>query len=256
VRAPFDVKKWTEKLEEAVATVKNGRKRHFVSEPVPVPIEGSLIKKVVGSTYETFVMDPNHDVLMMYVAKDSKPCKEFKGAFIAFVKEYFATGNRSIKFGWIDIQRNSSPMDFPTIHILPHFELWPMKNKSDHDQLRGPKSRDNLVRFLQSRTTEPFPLSAPPPDKFQTAITLLNMLMNGGDRVALQEVDKFVNYLFETADSIGVDLSTAPGFEDFANQLPSGRAKEIARARATEDAMQAAKEAELIMKKLHESPDL
>jgi hypothetical protein len=250
LRQRFDHGTWAEKVDLVVAELRRGRPKTYLSEPVPVPLAGSLIKKVVGSTYSEFIADPRHDVLMMYVTSDCRKCRDFKGAYVSFVKEYVATGESKIKFGWINVLLNSAELDFPNFHGFPHFELFPARNKSDHDQLRGPRSRDALVRWLRLRASWPFPLTAPPPDKFQTSMQLLNVMMIGGDRVPPDEIDKYMRWLVETADSIGVDLGETPGFEQFANQLPSRKAQALARLRAAEEASAAVKDAELIMSRI------
>jgi thiol-disulfide isomerase/thioredoxin len=250
LRQPFDRRKWVEKVDLIVGELRHGRTKHYISEPVPR--SGSLVQKVVGKTYEEFIADPDSDVVMMYVSSDCRPCREFKDTYLGFVKEYFETGQASIRFGWINVMLNSAAVDYPNFHGFPHFELFPARNKSDHDQLRGPKSRDALVRWLTSRASKPFPLTAPPPDKFQTSMQLINTLINGGGRVPVDEVDKYMQWLAETADSIGIDLGEAPGFEQFANMLPARKAQEIARMRAAEEASAAAKDAELVMSRVKE----
>jgi hypothetical protein len=250
LRRPFNQAAWMARIELAIAEVRKGRRRLYLSEPVPVPIAGSLIKKVVGRTYETFVMDPHHDVLMLYVHENCKPWKEFKDTYIEFVKEFFATWRTFLKFGWIDVQQNSVEMGWPTMRSMPHFELWPAKNKTDHDQMRGSKSRDDLVRFLSPRCMEPFPLSAPEPDRFQTSVRLINMLMNQPMDLSEQEFPKYLRHLCEIADSIGVDLNQAPGFEEFANKLPANQARALARSRMAQEAIDAEKDAEQIRRSL------
>ena len=220
IHLPFDKNKWMQKIEFTIEkAIKNGRKKNYFSEPVPSPIPGSLIKKVVGLTYKDFINDPEHDVLMMYVGSNCENCRKFKPIFVNFVKEFKATGKTFLKFGWINYEKNSSEEKFPYIPGLPHFELFPAKNKSEHDSLKGMRSRDNLVRFLKDRCLEEFPLTAPPPDKRQTALQLMTMLLNMPKQVPDEEYPKYLKYIAETSESIGIDLSTIPGFEEYSNKL-------------------------------------
>ncbi|OHS97406.1 hypothetical protein TRFO_36360 [Tritrichomonas foetus] len=245
IKLPFNKKEWTHVTERAIKVIKSGRKKNFVSEPVPKPVKGSLIKKIVGSTYKNFIMDPEHDVLMYYVIGKCEQCQKFKPALINFVKEFNATGKTFLKFGWINVEKNSAEEKFPYIYGYPHFELFPAKNKSAHEQLRGPRSRDHLVRFLQNRCKEPFPLTAPPPDKTQTAMQLVTTLMNIPPRMPEDEMAKMMAYLAETAESIGIDVSSVPGMEQYANKLPSAvqEAHEEAKINLAEEAEQLHKEA-------------
>lgn len=254
IKQPFNKEKWTKATEKAIKVIKSGRKKNFLSESVPKPISGSLIKKIVGSTYKSFINDDEHDVLMMYIVANCTSCKEFKPTFINFVKEFNSTGKTFLKFGWINLDKNSSEEPFPYIPGFPHFEFFPAKNKSAHEMLRGSRSRDNLVRFLKNRCMEDFPLSAPPPDKVQTLFSLVNMMMNTPYRMPDDELPKLMQYVSETCDSIGFDISSVPGFEKYANKLSSTKkkAQEEAEMNATIQAAELKEEAEKIKEKLNE----
>ena len=254
VKQPFNKEKWTEATEKAVKVIQNGRKKIFISESVPVSIPGSLIKKIVGTTYKEFINDKDHDILMMYLVGNCKRCKEFKPTFINFVKEFNETGKTFLKFGWINVDRNSSEEPFPYIPGFPHFELFPAKNKSAHEMFRGTRSRDNLVRFLKNRCMEEFPLTAPPPDKVQTLFSLVNLMMNTPFRMPDDEVPKLMQYVSETCDSIGLDISSIPGFEQYANKLSPSKKK--AQEEAQKKAAELKEETEKIKEKLEEEEKL
>lgn len=222
LRLPFDKKRWTRMTEYAIKLIQKGRQKKYLSEPIPKPNSKSLIKKIVGKTYSTFINDPEHDVLMMYITHCDS-CKKFKPVFIDFVKEYHSTGKKFVKFGWIDVEKNAAEIEFPKIKYLPHFELFPAKNKSDHDQLRGERSRDNLVRFLKYKCMEEFPLNVSKPmDKLQTTMQIINMLMNIQEDEN-EDINKFFGYIFDTANEIDLDFTKIPGFEEYANKLPQGK---------------------------------
>lgn len=254
IKQPFNKEKWTQATEKAIKIIKSGRGKKFITEPIPKPISGSLIKKIVGSTYKSFINDSDHDILMMYIVANCTRCKQVKPIFINFVKEFNSTGKTFLKFGWINLDKNSSEEPFPYIPGFPHFELFPAKNKTAHEMLRGPKSRDNLVRFLKNRCMEEFPLSAPPPDKVQTLFDLVSIMMNTPYRMPDEEMPKLMQYVSETCESIGFDISSVPGFEQYANKLSpvKKKAQEEAKMKAEQQAAELKEETDKIKEKLNE----
>jgi hypothetical protein len=86
------------------------------------------------------------------------------------------------------------------------------------------------------------------PDKFHTAIQTINSLIKT-ESVPEDEVDKYMLWVAETADSIGIGLGETPGFQQFADQLP---ARKVARTRMADEGAAAAKGADLITSKLQQ----
>lgn len=257
IRQPFDKKKWTQRTEKAIQVIENGRKRIYVSEPIPQSTPGSLIKKIVGLSYKDFINDPDHDILMLYITSNNTLWRDFKPSYINFVKEFNRTGKTFLKFGWIYLDRNSSEEPFPYIPSIPHLELFPAKNKSKHEMIRGGKSRDNIVRFLKNKCLEEFPLEAPEADKVQTAFNLINMLMNLPYQMPETEIEKLMQYVSDTSESIGIDLSSVPGFDKYANKLSAAQKQAVdeAKMNSASEAAQLKKESNKVQKQLDNEND-
>ena len=149
LQKPFNSTEWKQKCEKFFSMIESGkRKKSYISEPIPRK-SSTYIKKVVGKTYEEFVTDPNHDIIMLYKRTNCSYCQDFLGVYEDFAVECEEKNLTEVLFGMIDVTKNSAEMPYPFFASLPHVEIFPAHNKSNHQMLRGGKSKDAMARMLK-----------------------------------------------------------------------------------------------------------
>lgn len=177
----------------------------YLSEKSDVESEvevNKCIQKVVGQNYEEFVMDENHDVIMLYMRDGCPHCHDFLPVFIQFAEECIIKENLSfLKFGIIDIEKNSSPKKFPIMAGVPHCHFFPAKNKSRSRPISGGRDRNSLIRLIKENSENHIPFEAPPADKAQLAMEMMQMLMLM-DQIPDDEKENLIDDMNKLADFI------------------------------------------------------
>lgn len=175
---PFFVEKWINAACKMLNQLDQGKiSPIFVSEEIP-PVSGTNVQKLVGKTYEDYINDPEKDVVVLYKRDGCVHCKEFFPKFLDFAKECADANVNTVKFGYIDIIRNSGKVPFPYMRGVPHVHIFPAKNKTDDSPIRGGNERSTLIYLINRYGSYKVPFEQPPLDKEAIAIELMEMIMN------------------------------------------------------------------------------
>jgi hypothetical protein len=114
--------------------------------------------KLVGKTHDAFVNNPGYDAVVLYTSSNEtdtiRAIRLFRAAALNFA------GDDTIRFGVINVTINSAT--FPMMPLLPHIEIWPVVNKSDHRTFYGRHYRDGLERFIQKYGSPKRKMAVPP----------------------------------------------------------------------------------------------
>lgn len=205
----FDVQKWFDAASKFLDSVKKGeRKKIFASEPVPEKQEGN-IEILVGKTYEDFINDTKHDSIVLFYREDDKKSTDFLPVYENFSIECKKAGYDFLKFGRINVVNNAAPIDFPWMPNLPHIEIFPMKNKSAHDMLRGTLKRDNFIWFIQHTASKPIKLEFKLPTQDELKQEIMNVIMRTS-RMKPEDNAKLLNWLKEISQEVGLNMADIP----------------------------------------------
>lgn len=177
-KLPFEPAKWVRAANGMLGMIKEGRLQPaFASEEEPPEEPGAHLVKVVGTTYEKFISDPEHDVVVLFKRDNCEHCQKFFGVLKDFAEECAREKVDTVKFGYIDIHKNSAKCGFPYISGVPHVHIFPAKNKTENDKLRGENTRDGLIRFIKRYGSNDIPFEPGPIDKGEVAMEVLQLLL-------------------------------------------------------------------------------
>ena len=142
--------KWMEKVDDYLSKIMNHEiKPKYYTEIIPLN-QKYYITKLVGKTYKEFVEDTEHDIGVLYIDSPTNLTEYFQVA-----KEIYDNGTKSLRLGYINIKENSSPEHYPLFVNLPHFELFPLKNKTDSEPMFETKSKESYKRFIKQHMSLP-----------------------------------------------------------------------------------------------------
>ena len=193
---PFNVENWVAASTKMLNDIVEGKlEPNYLTEDPPDPTENDpYVTKVVGSTYESFVMDPNHDVIVLYKRENCPHCTKFFPQFSKFAKECADLNLTFLKFGFIDVSKNAASIKYPYMPGVPHVQIFPAKNKTDDNPLRGGRDRNALLRLIKtySSFTDLIPFEAPLPDKSQVALEMMQMLFSAKDMPEEEKIKTFM----------------------------------------------------------------
>ena len=187
------------------------RKKSYISEPIPRK-STTYIKKVVGKTYEEFILDPNHDVIMLYKRSNCSYCQDFLGIFEDFAIECEEKNLTELSFGMIDITKNSAEYPYPFFVTLPQVEIFPAKNKSNYQMLRGGRSKDALAQLVKRYSSlivetkeKPFPFKLIEKDNITLKMELGHEIMQQ-PTLPPEEDAKFRAYIETVIKENNIDM--------------------------------------------------
>jgi hypothetical protein len=196
---PFFKEQWVSAAVRLLTQIQNGDlKPAYISEPEPTE-QPSIITKLVGTTYERFVMDETKDVIVMFKREECPHCEKFWPEVEDFAMECRESGLTFLKFGHIDVTKNSASLAYPYMPGVPHLHIFPAKNKTGGDGLRGGRDRDGIIRWLKKFATQEIPFEAAPLDKGKVAMEVFQVLMSVKD-MPEDEQRKAMAYLQEMND--------------------------------------------------------
>ena len=190
---PFNTENWVNMATRMLNDINEGKlKPSYLTEEIPDPSENDpYVQKVVGKNYEEFVMDPEHDVIMLYKRENCPHCVKFFPQFSSFAKECYDAKLDFLKFGFIDISKNSPSISYPYMAGVPHVHIFPKNNKTDDNPLRGGRDRFALIRMLQAYASEKIPFEAPLPDKSQIALEMVQLMFQAKEMPEEEKVKVF-----------------------------------------------------------------
>jgi thiol-disulfide isomerase/thioredoxin len=181
LEAPFFVDQWISASARMLSQIESGELNPiFVSEEEPAE-QPNLVQKIVGTSYPEFVLDDSKDVVVLYKRQDCPHCEEFLPVLEAFAYECREAGLDFLKFGHIDVTKNSAVIGFPYMPGVPHCYIFPANNKTGGDCLRGGRDRDGLIRWLKRFASQAIPFESGPLDKAKGAMEVFQMLMTMKD---------------------------------------------------------------------------
>jgi hypothetical protein len=206
LRAPFVVSKWVAAATQLLTQIESGVIQPIIlSEEEPVDNPGP-VSKLVGKTYEKFVMDEDTDAIVLYKRQNCSHCDKFFPEFEAFAAD--CRDLPFLKFGYIDVSKNSADIAFPYMPGVPHVHIFPAKNKTGGDALRSSRDRDGLIRFIKRWGTNEIPFEVPPPDRKKVAMEIFQMLMSAKNMPETEQM-KAMAYIQEMSALVGLN-TTAP----------------------------------------------
>ena len=131
-----------------------------LSEDIPTS-QDKFYSVLVGKTFNDFVDDGAFDSVVMFVTQDAKVIRRNMRIFNAVAKLFKSANIVNVRFGVINITTNSG--HFPFMRAMPHIEIYPAKNKSNHRGFYSHLSRDNIIRFTKKYADNPVTIEVPDP---------------------------------------------------------------------------------------------
>lgn len=206
-KRPFNLDLWVKAASRIITQVQFGvLEPAFLSEEEIAPDSPNL-QKIVGTTYEKYVMDEQHDVVVLYKRENCPHCVTFFPAFQEFAKE--CENISTLKFGYIDVTKNSAKKKYPYMPGVPHVHMFPALNKTNDQQLRGGRDRNSLIRMINRYGSYKIPFEAPAPDKSEVAMELFQLLFSAKD-MPLEEQMKAMQYMQEVNGILNETSSPTP----------------------------------------------
>lgn len=198
---PFNAYQWVTRANALLLKILFGEVTpEFLSEPEPADPFANNTYRLVGTTYEKFVMDPDHDVVVLYKRDGCENCVEFFPEYLSFAEEF--ANETHLKFGYIDIVKNSAKKPYPYMPGVPHVHIFPAKNKSNDQPLRGGRGRDSLLRLVKLGGSFNYTFEVPPMDKASVAMELFQLLFAAKD-MPPEEQEKAMLYINEMNNLVG-----------------------------------------------------
>jgi hypothetical protein len=151
---------WHDKAILYIEQALNGtiKPTYISEEPGDRQNQGAVVR-LVGKTYEAFVNDTEHDlVIYYYAALDALETGEFQAA----ADEVVRNGTSTIRFASINRYRNACAEKFPDMVNNPQVELIPARNKSATAIMLGLPGKDAFLRFFKAHASLPNSIVAPP----------------------------------------------------------------------------------------------
>ena len=189
---PFNATEWTDRTMQVINLINDGKlKPVYKSEDEP-PVNAT-IQKLVGTTYANFVESPEGDCLVLFMRPSCPHCTRFMPLYQQIAQE-FRENNINIRFGYIDITKNSSPKRFPTIYGVPHLVLF-RNNGTNTTTVFCQRERNEIVRFLKEESTANVTLDYPPIDVGKLSAFLFESMMTMTEYLDENDQEAFQNYL-------------------------------------------------------------
>lgn len=172
----------------------------YASESIPET--NTTIQKLVGKTYKYYINDREKDVVVLYERADCEHCAEFLPIFANFAKE--CENEKFIKFGYIDVTKNSFEGRYPFMDGVPHVRIFPMRNKTDDDCLREGFDRTSLIRFINLCGSQKLSIEEPEVDRMKLKQDLLKLVYRSPNYPEIEK-EKLKKYLEKVSNSFAKD---------------------------------------------------
>ena len=188
----FSSEEWTAKTMEAIEKIKIGEiKAQYRSEPVPD--YNPVLQKVVGKTYVDFISNSTSDCLMLFMRPSCPHCSRYLPEFMNLAQEFF-DNKVNLRFGYIDVTKNSCEMKYPSMPGVPHLVLF-KENGTKHRAIWCERERTEIIRYLKEESNAEIPIEIPPPDLKKLSKHLFTMMMTMSNEIEDSEQKDFQNYL-------------------------------------------------------------
>ena len=205
LKLPFNQSEYMKKFDILLQDILHGKiQPTYVSEPIPQENNNS-VSKVVGKTYSYFINDPNHDTLVFFMREDCAHCAHFEKVFKDFADECRQNNLDWLKFGEIDITKNSCETPYPFMTGVPLVYIFP-KNISNRDWLKGGKDRMSLIRFINRRGSSELPFFEEPLDSKKSQMEMVNLISTMRNYPP-KEQNLIRRYVMELGKELGINKS-------------------------------------------------
>jgi hypothetical protein len=146
---------WQERAMEYVGHVMREEiSPTYLSEPVNRSENRGVVTKLVGKTYEEFTGDREHDIVLFYYCT-SIDSPNITAEFQAAADEVVRNGTTTMKFGFINTERNSCPHRFPILINNRLVHLIPARNRSNFATMFGMPVKQSYLRFFKAKASLP-----------------------------------------------------------------------------------------------------
>jgi len=126
-------------------------KPHMKSEEPPASQVGPVVQ-VVGSTFESIVMDPGRDVLVGFYAPWCGHCKKLEPVYREVAKRVEHV--QTLTIAKIDATQND--VEGVDIEGFPTIKFWRADKKDDPLDYDGEREVDAFLAWLEEKSTHPF----------------------------------------------------------------------------------------------------
>lgn len=198
----FDEKRPTKIIKQYIDSISdNSIKRKYHTEAVPKDDPKDLVKKLVGLTYQDFLNDTKHDLVVLYTEPHSEDCEE---ALIEFTQAAEAMKRTGVRFAYIDSYLNSCPLKFPFFLSKPSLRIYPAINRSNDMMFLHHFTKNNIILFVNQFGSWNYDIKTDPRDKNQFKLEMSQFAHNAqyipkGDR------DKLEPYFYQLWVEMGLE---------------------------------------------------
>lgn len=188
----------------------------YLSQPIPKQ-DKPYIEKVVGSNYAKFINDETKDVVMFYYSELDTRHTQFFNQFVDLAKT-ISEFKLPIKFGYIDLYSNASPLKYPVFIDFPHIHYFPSYDKKNDTEVYGEPNSENTLLMLNLSSKYEIPIERPHIDPNEIN-ELYQRIFEMEDNLSPEHYQKAMNYFKVIHSIIGnVNFETSEVIEEPYNQ--------------------------------------
>ncbi|KAH0789852.1 protein disulfide isomerase [Histomonas meleagridis] len=176
----------------------------YLSQPIPKKQSKKYIEQIVGLNYQSYVSDESKAAVVLYYSAINTNHKVYFDYFDK-VANMISEFKLPIKFGYIDITSNASPMKFPLFIDVPHVHYFPSVNKSDDREVYGLPTPENIVLMLNMSSNVEIPLERPRADKSEI-IDLYQRISQMEQELGSEKYRKAMEYLKKVGEIENIEF--------------------------------------------------
>lgn len=142
----FHPQAWTQIASQYLIAI-NKLKKHYVSEQSSFPYKPGTLNKVIGRTFKQFIQNTQEDTLILFLSRGCNKCNDLFKSFRQFIDECEGKNITTLKFGFIDVRKNSIEGSFNLTTELPFMYLYPANSTQTYPLIDG-LERDDIARLV------------------------------------------------------------------------------------------------------------
>lgn len=127
-------------------------KKLLKSQPIPTN-NNNKVKEIVGKNFELIVFDDKKDVLVNFYARWCNHCQFFERIFNDLAEKIAFNDNILL----VKIDASENEVDGIEIKAYPTIKFFPAKSKKTPIDYNGNRDLQNLLEFLQTHSSFPWP---------------------------------------------------------------------------------------------------
>merc|ERR1712014_246676 len=124
----------------------------FLKSEEPPASQTGPVYNLVGSTFDSIVMDPSKDVLVMFYAPWCGHCKKLEPVYRDVAKKLEGVGTLVIA----KIDATANDVEGVDIEGFPTIKLWKADKKDDPLDFDGDRDVDSFIGWLEQKVSLPF----------------------------------------------------------------------------------------------------